>query len=465
MGSRTQSLAGVFLVLICAGLMLSWGCTPPPTGGTDPNATGGTDPNTTGGTDPNTTGGTDPNTTGGTTTPSGLATIDLNVVKLDVEATTQRGPAVGDGVLAFDAAGGAVLAWVKAGSTTANEVQAPAGMTHDRSAFKFAGKNLVVRDRFSGALYVFDTDAEVSKAISDDSIDMGGSGGPDLWEADGDLVATFNSWVTTQDGAHKYVKVADVGNVNAITVTPFDVDPDNTTGLAIALDAAGGKIVVHTSDGLYVYTIATPNAAPQKFTRSALNGGLGMSDIVIDGNYVAFFDDNEDYTVLNISTGQFSQPSRNPGRQNRGLALQASRLGYFALQTNDDGYSTSVINRCMVGRVTSLNSLYDPSGAFVNGSDENDGRLGFGATVAISPNARFVFVAGETAVGVDEQERLYLSMDGGYFECVLDDDDPDDVLRAAGVACSNNLVAFLIPATLSGTTSDVSVGYAVLPPK
>ena len=134
-----------------------------------------------------------------------LTSIDLNVVKLNVDATTSRGPAVGDGVLAFDAEGGAMLAWLNAGETVAQEVPAPSGMGHDRDAFAFGGDKLVVRDRFSGSLYVYDTNADQVGAMPSASINMGGSGGPNLWEVDGDLVATVNSTVTTADGAGKRI--------------------------------------------------------------------------------------------------------------------------------------------------------------------------------------------------------------------------------------------------------------------
>jgi hypothetical protein len=336
-------------------------------------------------------------------------------------------------------------------------------MTHDREAFAFAGKKLVVRDRFSGSLYVFDTDTEQSAAIPSASINMGGAGGPNLWEADGTLVATVNSTVTTADGAKKRIKLVNVNNIGAFVITPFNVDPTNTPS-GIALDTAGGRTVVRGGDTFYVYDNASPNAAPQEFERPALNGGAGTTDIVLSGDYVAFFDDNEDFTLLNITTGQFSQPNRNPGRENRGLALKAGRFAYFAMQTDDDGASTSVLNRALVGSTDDINDPVDPQGEFINGTDDNDGRVGFGATVGMSPNRRYVFVAGETAVGVDAKERLYLSRDGKDFLVVEDDDDPLDALRAAGVAASNDLVAFLIPESLTGFTSNVSVGYATLPP-
>ena len=389
--------------------------------------------------------------------------IDLNVTKLTVQSTTSRGPAVGDGVLAFNANGGADLAWLSVGQTSASIVPAPSGMSHS-DAFQFAGKKLVVRDAFSGSLYVFDTVSENVAATAAAAINMGGAGGPNLWEADGNLLATINATVTTENGPGRRLKLVNIGNVIAFTITPFDNDPGSGNPNAIALDATNGRIVVRTEDTFYIYEVSSPSTAPTQITRNPLNGGGGSSRIQLSGNHVAFFDDNENFTLLDIPMGTFSQPTRNPGRQNRGLAFESDRFAFFARQTSDDGSSISEINRALVGATNDINSLIDPAGTNVNGQDVSDGRVGFGATVGISQNGRFVFVAGETAVGVDENERLFLSMDGGSFLSVVDPADPDGVLRAAGVAVSDNLVAFLITTDLTMFTSNVAVGYATLPP-
>ena len=391
----------------------------------------------------------------------GSGRINLNVVKLDVSATTQRGPAVGDGVLAFDAEGGNVLAWLAAGETQPREVPAPADMNHDRDAFAFGGATLVVRDRNSGSLYLFDTDTEQVAALPSRSIDMGGAGGPNLWEVENNLIATVNSWVVTDDGLHKLIKVVDISDINAPVITPFDVDPTETPD-AIALDAGSGRVVVRGGEVFYVYDIDAPNAGPTEFRRAALEGGTGSADVQMDGDFVAFFDDDENFTLLNVGTGEFTQPNRNPGRSNRGLSLEDDRFSYFAMQTEDDGSSIAQANRALVGTADNPNDLIDPPGTWVN-RDETEGRVGFGATVDISPNERFVFVAGETAVGVDETERLYLSIDGGDFLIVEDSQDSLNAQRAAGVAAGDNLVAFLIPA--SDSFSSVSIGYATLPPQ
>jgi hypothetical protein len=388
--------------------------------------------------------------------------IDLNVVKLTYEATTERGPAVGDGVLAFDAEGGATLAWVRAGETEAFAVPAPADMGHDREAFEFAGRKLVVRDRYSGALYVFDTDTEQVTDIPYDSINMGGIGGPNVWEADGNLVATVNSWVTTENGAHKIVKVVDVSDITALSITPFDVDPVGEPD-AIDVDAEAGRVVVRAEGVFYVYDVNTPSAPPDEFARPSPEGGVGWATVIrVWGIYVAFFDDEMNFTLLNVTNGEFTSPARNPSRDSRGLTVEAGRFACFLEQTEDDGSDIAQINRAIFGDADDVTNLMDPVGVFINGTNDVDGRVGFGATVAVSPDGRYVFVAGETAVGVDEQERLYISIDGENFQIAADADDSLNALRAAGVAASNNLVAFLIPA--GDSTSAVSIGYATLPP-
>ena len=415
-------------------------------------------------------GGDNANANGGSTpsndnTSDGVregSTIPLNVVKLNHEATTERGPAVGDGVLAFDAEGGAALGFARAGDTEASAVPAPAGMGHDRMAFDFAGRKLVVRDRYSGQLYVYDPDTEDVVAMPYNSINLGGIGGPNIWETDGNLVATANSWVVTDDGAHKLIKIVDVSNVNNMTITPFDTNPSGTPD-SIDVDAEAGRVAVRASGTFYVYDVNTPNDAPLTFTRSTAAGGAGAYSVIrVWGIYVAFFDDDENFVLLNVGNGEFTQPARNPSRANRGLTVEAGRFACFLTQTEDDGSSIDQINRALFGDVDILTNLMDPAGLYVNGVNDQDGRVGFGATVAVSPSGRYVFVAGETAVGVDEQERLYVSVDGGNFQVVADATDALNAQRAAGVAASNNLVAFLLPA--AGATSAVSVGYAVLDP-
>ena len=387
-------------------------------------------------------------------------TVTLNLVKLNVQATTAGGPVVGDGVLAFNANGNAILAWLNAGDTQAKVVPAPSGMTHDSQDFSMQGKKLVVKDRNSGSIYVFDTVTEQVQAIPSASVNLGTSG---KWNAHGHLVATINATVTTQDGPNRMIKVTDISNINAFATTPFD-DPTNSPN-AISVDSATGMIAVRGGDSFFIYDVNNPGAPVQTWTLSALQGGFGStSPIKLSGNFVAFFDDNDNFSLLNITTGIRTQPGRNPGRPARGLGLEGIVFAYFATQTADDGSTIAVINRAILGNTADVSSVLDPTGAFVNGTDDTDGRIGFGASVGISPNGRFVFIAGAAPVGVSLKDRLYMSTDGGNFLIVADPADPDNALRAAAVGVSDNLVAFLIPADLNAAISSNTIGYATLPP-
>ena len=403
--------------------------------------------------------GTGTNTTNSDATTSNRVT--LNVTKLAYHGTTQRGPAVGDGVLAFDADGGTSLAWLAAGQTTASTVSAPPGMGHDRSAFAFGGKKLVARDRYSGSLYVFDTETQTAKAMPSASINMGGIAGPNYWAVDGHLVATINASTTSADGAGKRIKVVDISNINAFDITWYNLggtaEPD-----AIDIDADNDRMVVRAGDTLYVYTISKPTVLPERYNLSGMSGA-GDSSVWIRSGLITFFDDNDYFSILRMSDSTVGSPARNPARASRGSAMNGGRWAYFVTQTSDDGSTIDQYNRAIVGSGEDLTNVIDPPGTYVNGSNNSNGRVGFGATVAITPNGRYVFVAGETAVGVDTDERLSVSVDGGAFQLVADSSDTLNAMRATGVAASDSVVAFLIPYP-GGASSDVAVAYAPLSP-
>lgn len=394
--------------------------------------------------------------------------VGLTVVKLTTTTTTDRGPAVGDGVIAFNALGNTILAWLKVGEAVPQEVPAPADMDNDSEAFHFTGKKLVIRDRRSGSLYIFDTATETVKAMPGSSINMGGSGGPNLWEADGNLVATINSTVTTTDGPGKRIKVVDITDINNYVITPFTFEPVAAIN-AVDIDATAGLMIVRAGTQFFLYQVANPTAAPQEFTRGALLGGTGNADIQIQGNFVVFFDDNENFTVLNLTDGLFTQPNRNPARASRGVSFEESRFAFFTRQNADDGSTITALNRCLSGTPTTLSSLVDPAGTFINGANATDGRVGYGAFADVSPDGRHVFVSGETIVDVSVQERLSLSTDGGVFKACVELADLNTTelkaIRASGASCSNNVVAWNYPIDPTQTFSSISVAYAVLPPQ
>lgn len=395
--------------------------------------------------------------------PMGSGRIVLNVVKLTTPTTTTRGPAVGDAVLAFNINGG--LVWLKAGETTPQNVVFPSDVSsHDssRRGFAFAGKKLVVKDANSGRIFVFDTETNTSKTMPFASIDLGASG-LNLWEADGSHVATINASVTSQDGANRIVKVVDISDINNYAITPFAFDPASSPD-GVSIDATNRRIAVRAGTSFLIYDIDNPNTAPLTFTNNAFDGS---GDIRIRGTFLAFFDSNKNFAVLNFAdpaNAVVFPPARNPARPELGMGFNNGLFSYLTTQNADDGSTVAIINRTIFGNVTDPLNPTDASGTFVNGADATDGRYGFGAGLSISPNARFNFVAGSTGVEVGDEERLFLSLDGAAYLPVEDLTEATSVLRAGGVCASDNLVAFNIPLDPASGSFAETVGYATLPP-
>ncbi len=386
-----------------------------------------------------------------------VARANLTVVKLNVSASTARGPAVGNGMLAFDADNGQSLAWLKVGETTASEVPIPYGMTHDSQAFAFTGDYLVCRDRSSGGLFFYDTLANQSVAISAASIDMGGVGAANLWAVDDSYIATCNATTTTENGAGRQIKLIRINNVESLAITPFAFAPTDSPD-AIDLDMENQMIAIRGGERFYVYDTTEPNTAPAQHYRPASSGGTGSSAIHLRGGLLTFFDDNDYFTVLDVTNGTFTQPARNPGRSDLPTALGSGNIAFFVAENTDDSIIDTSHYRALAGDAESLNELLDPQGSYLNGVDETAGRVGFGRSLGISDDGKYVFVAGDSADGVGDDERLYVSTSGGVFTAVADSADSLNAQQAAGITVGDSLAAFLIPADSNG----VSVGYIEL---
>ncbi len=313
-------------------------------------------------------------------------------------------------------------------------------------------------DRYNDeGFYLFDTSDENLVQISTDSVRPIGGAHGHYWMIDGDLIAVLN-YDTSMHGAGHWIKVLDVGDLDAVAITWFSDEPTNSPN-AIAVDAATRKLIVRDVKGtFYMYDLDAPSDAADTFTRSAAEGGGGQEPIRFDGRHVAFADDSERLTLLDTQTGSFTSPSRNPAVDE--LALRGGTFAYFVNQTSDDEGRFG--HRCLVGATDDVENLYEPVGTYVNGKDSMDGRIGFGNSVAMTPDARYIFVAGDSAVDVDDSERLSVSVDGSGFRPVLDAEDELLVTRAAGVVASDKLVAFIVPMSVEAPAV-VTVAYAVLP--
>ena len=274
---------------------------------------------------------------------------------------------------------------------------------------------------------------------------------------DDNYIATSNSTSTTENGAGHRIKLVKINRVDSIAITPYIFAPTDTVD-AIDVDMENQMIAVRGGDRFYVYDTTTPNVAPDQHYRPGSSGGTGTSAIYLSQGLLAFLDDDQKCTILDVTTGTFTQPDRNPGRSDLLAALADDRFAFFVAETTDDSTSDGSQGRALSGTKSSVDDPLDPQGSFLNGLDESAGRVGFGETMGISDDGTYLFVAGDPSGGVSDMERLYVSVAGADFTAVADTSDTLNAQQAAGVAVGESLAAFLVPSESGGVT----VAYVVL---
>jgi hypothetical protein len=332
--------------------------------------------------------------------------------------------------------------------------------TFQASGFAVTQKWIIVRN-FDGDVSVFDSDAESLSTFAEAELALAaGAAAPNFPEffTDGALAVTFADPTKVTDG--QPVKLIDLAT-SPPTVLSFPDPPvtpvaNRTSEIwQAAVDADAERFVVQVTDFIIVYNANDPNAEPQVWDLTAIGGVTVQQEIRLDGDWLIYQAHEQSGNgrwltrLLNITNGVSLLISENPSRP-RPLALQGSSFGYFA-HVSDDDVSTNDTARSVFGsiqgdaaNVTQLNDARTPLG-----SDPDDGILAYGCSVAITPDARFRFVAGCGTVAI--AEYLYAS-NGGAFRVIPDQADLDPAglgTPASNVVASDTLVAFRTSAQMA----------------
>lgn len=323
------------------------------------------------------------------------------------------------------------------------------------AGFDLAGNWLMVRT-IDGEVGIFNGETEQLTMFDETVLSTFSGAAPpgvnEFW-GDGDYFVTLADPNRVADGMA--VKVIDLNSGTPVLTsfpnTGITPSPSRENEVSqMALDAPSRQFVVQTTDFIALYSLDDPTGAPQVFDLSNAGGVTNATRIHLDNGYVIYqtFEktgNGRDVTrILDTNAGTTTQLSENPSR-NRPLDIENGVFGYFAHVTDAD-VSTNDTARAVFGvigangpEVTQLNDARTPIG-----DDPEDGIIAYGCTLAITPDARYRFIAGCGNVGLAE----YLQVStGGAFEVLADqlDADPLDLgLPASEVEASNTLAAFLV---------------------
>lgn len=438
--------------VIALGLSINLGCNMMPGGGGgggngNDNGAGNGNDNSGGG------GGGGGNDNGGGGGGSSGDIQSLRVVATNVIADSIGEIIAGDDIIAVGTGNESGVQYIKPSRGDVDPISLSNFDAFVTAGFAVTGNWLMVRT-FEGRIALFNGDTE-QLTMFDETVLSRSSGAavptfPEFW-GDADYFVTLADPTKVSDGMS--VKLIDVTSGSPV-VTSF---PD--TGITptvtrenevpqMAIDAANRQFVVQDTDFVAVYDMDDPTAAPTIIDLSADGGVTNARQIHIDGGFMIYHtqeksgNGREITRMVNLSDGSTMQLSENPARP-RPLDLESGVFGYFA-HVSDADVSTNDTARAVFGvlnsgtpQVNLLNDARTPIGA-----DPGDGIVGYGCSLAITPNGQFRVIAGCGSVGTAEYLQI---SNGGDFVVIADqlDNDPLDMgMPASNVYATDSLIVF-----------------------
>ncbi|MCG8404905.1 MAG: hypothetical protein MI923_06880 [Phycisphaerales bacterium] len=333
--------------------------------------------------------------------------------------------------------------------------------------FNIAGTWIATRD-FNGNVFFYDTATDTFIEVDEDdlALNSGATTDKDEFWAEGTHMVTRTDTARVADG-HK-LKMIDFSQ-NPPVITSFTQDFPDQQGTTqevpiIAVDEERMQFVVLQLDIFYLYDMNDPDAAPTTFNTGGDGGATNATQPYFDDGYVIYHDrqgasnGRRVTRMLNVDTGEITQLSENPSAI-WDVILVNGVFGYFVKETEDDEID-NFISRSVWGTVNGTISYTNTNETdiLIVPPDRETGLVGYGQTMAVTPDLRFRFIAG----GGSQGNANYLQVSAGAGFAVIPtlpefaNVDPNG-LEASEVVTSNTICAFK-------TLFNNQLAYIILPP-
>lgn len=251
--------------------------------------------------------------------------------------------------------------------------------------------------------------------------------------ADGAYCAAICEESATSDG--NILKVIDTSGATP-TVISFTNNPSDfaESWEQVAVNDATQSVVAVIEDKFYIFDISQPDSEPVLFESGVF--GVGNTQIAYDGRYVIYQDDvsPSNAQVLDTNTGIVQTLTSNPS--SGPVAANNGSFGYFVNITSADSIGSHM--RSGIGMFPNPMAMLATVNQYIDGATTNNGALGFGQTIAVSPNGQYWFLAGQGSVDSGE----YLQVNDGTGWKLFADPTNNYGCPATDVSVSNNTIAF-----------------------
>ena len=284
-------------------------------------------------------------------------------------------------------------------------------------------------------------------------------------------IATINKTHVVTDG--NAIKVIDVSGAAPTIISfpdPTDINGDVEDFRQVAIDGATHRVAaVSGDDHVYVFDIDNPAAAPLMINLSINSGRGNFSDaaqIRFDNGKILYHQlpdisdrlpglGSGNAALLDVDTDSITTFTENPTNLNTVLALNGGSIGYSiwreaADQGSDNNNFRSAIGKVSTapastpaGQLDTFNtrpSVVDISPFTQADCVQESETIGYGATMCITPNGTYWFLAGWGPVS-SRFDVLQMST-GGTFTDFADPGTVTGSVMATDVVCSGDIAAF-----------------------
>lgn len=328
----------------------------------------------------------------------------------------------------------------------------PQGDTYDSRNFAVAGRNVYLTDN-SFQLTVFNVDTQNSTTIPVNQIRLNSlpAGQYDVRRihADGNLCVVICDQSQVTDG--HMLKVVDV-TTGTPTVIALTQSPVATAGEVQQAVVHGDtrQVVISAGGNFYLFDVDSPTDLP--LLMAGANDGVANTPIAFDGQRVFYHDGANMPNAVVFDIAANENFNMNPNRAAGLFTLRNGTFGYFLADDSIGGQLRSALGAFGSGPISATSVTTATTGALISGGSSNNGGIGYGQTITVTPNGSRWFIAGRENIGAGE----YLQTStGGTFTVVPDPAGTNTLgCPASDVDCSNNTVAFKY-----GTANTTFVAY------
>lgn len=361
---------------------------------------------------------------------SAKSRVSTKVVKTKFPVHYKANIAVSDDIIVYGTGFLNGVEYIKPGDTSSSKI--PNGNQFSSKYFAVAGTKIILAKPNSFTLAVFDTATNKMAEIPESTLRIRSIGGSMFMggsiQSSGNYAAVLTDPNATADKSG--FKAIDVSGAEPRVIAfPTkqvfrQVAVDEKTGMVAA---AGGL-----DYSINLFDIKNPNSPPKVVNVKKYNG-VGMAQMRFDDGKV-LFQTAESYKramLLDVASGNITELSR----AQHDMALKGGTYVYFAARDSKD--SSSITGRAAVGKVGAQPKF--TVGATPIGGSKNNGLVGFGASVAITPDGKQIFIAGMETAGRTERLQIYRR---GKFALQRDASYRPGFMQASDVVASSRIVAF-----------------------